>query len=191
MKDTRCEIVSSPRASERIRAAAAFLEALPAGTEALVIAASREAADDLVRRISLRRGATFGIHRLTLNRLAGLLASDHLHRQSLAPAAGLVIEAITARVVHRLKGTGALAYFEPVIDRPGFPRALARTIAELRLNRILPDALRGKGGAADALASALDEFQIEMDSAKLADRAAILTAATEALQASDPPRFAG
>ena len=73
MKHTPCEIVSSTRASERIGAAAAFLEALPAGTEALVIAATREAADDLVRGISLRRGATFGLHRLTLNRLAGLL----------------------------------------------------------------------------------------------------------------------
>ena len=86
MKHTPCEIVSSPRASERIRAAAKFLEALTPGTEALVIAASREAADDLVRRISLARGATFGIHRLTIGRLAGLLASDHLNMYALAPA---------------------------------------------------------------------------------------------------------
>src|SRR5271167_1076933 len=191
MKHTPCEIVSSPRGSERIRAAATLLEALPPGTEALVIAASREAADDLVRGISLGRGATFGIHRLTLNRLAGLLASDHLNRYGLAPAAGLAIEAITTRVMHRLKGTGALAYFEPVIDRPGFPRALARTIAELRLNRILPNALKGKGGAADALANALGEFEAELTTAKLADRASILIAATDSLQAHDPPRFVG
>src|SRR5580700_9054421 len=105
MKHTPCEIVSSPRASERIRAAAVFLEGLAAGTEALVIAASREAADDLVRAISRKRGAIFGIHRLTLNRLAGLLAADHLIQHGLAPAAGLAVEAITARVVHRLKGT--------------------------------------------------------------------------------------
>jgi RecB family exonuclease len=191
MKHTPCELVRSPRASQRIGAAAACLEALPTGAEALLIAPTREAADDLIRRIAVKRGATFGIHRLTLGRLAGLLASDHLNAHGLAPAAGLALEAITARVVHRLKGTGKLAYFEPVIDRPGFPRALARTISELRLNRILPDALKGKGGAADALANALDEFEVEMTSAKLADRASILTAATEALQASDPPRFAG
>jgi RecB family exonuclease len=156
----------------------------------LVIAASREAADDLVRGISLRRGATFGIHRLTLNRLAGLLASDHLNAHVLAPAAGLAIEAITARVVHRLKGTGALAYFEPVIDRPGFPRALARTISELRLNRVLANALKGNGGAADALANALDEFEAEMEAARLADRAGILIAAADSLQGNAPPRFA-
>jgi len=164
---------------------------MPAGTEALVIAASREAADDLVRGISLGRGATFGVHRLTLNRLAGLLANDHLNTHGLAPAAGLAIEAITARVVHRLKGKGALAYFEPVIDRPGFPRALARTISELRLNRISRNALKGKGGAADALANALDEFDAEMKAAKLADRTSILIAATDSLRANHPPRFAG
>ncbi len=189
MKHTRCEIVSSPRSSERIRAAASFLEALPVGAEALVIAASREAGDDLVRRFSLRRGSTFGIHRLTLNRLAGLLGSDHLHQHSLAPAAGLAIEAITARVVHRLKGTGALAYFEPVIDRPGFPRALARTISELRLNQVSSNALKGNGGAADALANALGEFDAELKAAKLADRAAILVAAADALAAKNAPRF--
>jgi ATP-dependent helicase/nuclease subunit B len=190
MKHTQREIVSSPRASERIRAAATLLERLATGTEALVIAAHREAGDDLVREISRRRGAAFGIHRLTLNRLAGLLAASHLNEHGLAPAAGLAIEAITARVVHRLRGTGALAYFEPVIDRPGFPRALARTISELRLNRIAPDALKGKGSAADALANALNEFDAEMTSAKLADRASILIAATDALRATNPPRFA-
>jgi ATP-dependent helicase/nuclease subunit B len=191
MKHFSREILTSPRASQRIHAAATFLKSIPAGTEALVIAASREAADDLVRGISLDRGASFGIHRLRLNPLARLLASDHLNRGGLAPAAGLAIEAITARVVHRLKGTGALAYFEPVIDRPGFPRALARTISELRLNRISPDALAGNGGAADALAHALGEFDSELSSAKLADRASILAAAAASLQAKDAPRFAG
>jgi RecB family exonuclease len=191
MKTTPCAIVSSPRASERVRAAATFLEALPAGTESLVIAATREAGDDLVRGISLKHGATFGIHRLTLNRLAGLLAADHLNEKGLAPAAGLALEAITARVVHRLKGTGALVYFEPVIDRPGFPRALSRTITELRLNQVLPSALKDKGGAADALANALGEFDSELSAAKLADRASILRAAIDSLQAKDAPRFAG
>ncbi len=156
-----------------------------------MLAASREAADDLVRGISLRRGATFGLHRLTPNRLAGLLAADHLNERGLAPATGLAIEAITARVVHRLKGTGALAYFEPVIDRPGFPRALARTISELRLNQVLPDALKGNGGAADALANALVEFEGELMAAKLADRASILIAAANSLEAKVAPRFAG
>ncbi|HLX36193.1 MAG TPA: PD-(D/E)XK nuclease family protein [Candidatus Binataceae bacterium] len=191
MKHSPCEIVSSSRASERIAAAAAFLEALLPGTEALAIAATREAADDLVRKVSVTRSATFGIHRLTLTRLAGLLASDHLYSHRLAPAAGLAIEAIAARVVHRLKGTGALEYFEPVIDMPGFPRALARTISELRQSRIAPDALNGKGGAAAALANALTEFEAELATAKLADRASILIAATDALKASEAPRFSG
>jgi RecB family exonuclease len=191
MKHSPCEIFSSPRASERIRIASTFLERLAPGTEAIVIAASREAADDLVRGISRARGALFGIHRLTLNRLAGLLAADHLNELGLAPAAGLALEATAARVVHRLKGTGALNYFEPVIDRPGFPRALARTISELRLNRVMPAALKGKGGAADALANALEEFRVEMNDAKLADRATLMQVAADSLRRKDPPRFAG
>ncbi len=190
MKNLPCEIVSSPRAAQRIRAAATFLDRLPAGTEAIVIAASREAGDDLVRGISRPRGALFGIHRLTLSRLAGLLATDHLVESGCAPAAGLAIEAITARVVHRLRGTGALGYFEPVIDRPGFPRALARTILELRLNLVAPGMLKGKGTAAEALANALGEFDAEMKAAKLADRATILSLATNSIRQNNPLRFA-
>ena len=191
MKPTACEIVSSPRASDRLRAARAFLEALPADGEALVVAPTREAADDLVREASRKRGALFGVHRLTLNRLAGMLAAERILEAQAAPAAGLAIEAVAARVVHRLKGGGALAYFEPVIDRPGFPGALARTIAELRLAGAAPATLRGKGGAAEALANALGEFEAELRAAKLADRALILRFATEALGGAALPRFAG
>src|SRR4029077_8438329 len=111
MKRTPCEIVCSPRAADRVLAATSFLEELPSGTEALVVAASREAADDLVRRVSRARVAVFGIHRVTLNRLAGLLAAEHVLGSGLAPAAGLAVEAVTCRIVHRLRGTGALAYF--------------------------------------------------------------------------------
>jgi ATP-dependent helicase/nuclease subunit B len=191
MKPTACEIVVSPRASDRVRAARSFLEALPADAEALVVAPTREAADDLVREVSRAQGARFGVHRLTLNRLAGMLASERMLEAQAAPAAGLAMEAVAARVVHRLKGGGALEYFEPVIDRPGFPGALARTIGELRMAGVAPDQLRKKGGAADALANALDEFEAELRNARLADRALVLRFAIEALGASRAPRFAG
>jgi len=55
------EIVVSPRAADRIAAARAWLEALPADVgEVLVIASVKEAADDLVREFAVSRGAMLG-----------------------------------------------------------------------------------------------------------------------------------
>src|SRR5260370_10780 len=91
------QIVCSPRASERIAAARAWIGSLAPGTEALVVAASHEAADDLLREFTVSRGASFGVHRLTLNRLIGVLAAEHMVNAALAPAAGLAAEAVAAR----------------------------------------------------------------------------------------------
>jgi hypothetical protein len=106
------EIVISARASERIAAARAWLESQPSAREILVIASVKEAADDLVRAFALSRGAMLGVHRLTLNRLVGLLAAEELADAGLAPADGLAAEAVAARAVFRLAPTGALAHFD-------------------------------------------------------------------------------
>ncbi len=147
----------------------------------LVIAAAREAADDLVRALAESRGAVAGIHRLTLNRLVALLAADRMAEAGVAAAAGLAAEAIVARAVHRLSPTGALGHFEPVKDRPGFASALARTIAELRLNVVAADKLRSLGPPGEALAAMLEQFERELDDARLADRAAMLKLARAAV----------
>ena len=67
----------SPRAVERIAVARAALEHLASGGAALVLAATQEAADELVRAVALKRGALFALERLMLNRLVGLLAAEH------------------------------------------------------------------------------------------------------------------
>ena len=186
------EIVVSPRAAERIAAARAWLEALPADAgEVLVIASVKEAADDLVRGFAAARGAMLGMHRMTLNRLAGLLAAEHLADAGLAPADGLAAEAVAARAVFRLASTNALAHFAPVLDRPGFSRALARTLAELRWNNISADELRTLDGAGAAIAATLERFDAELADAKLIDRAGILKVAIDAVSANPAPRFAG
>src|ERR1700683_3250859 len=128
------EIIISERASERITAARAWLESQPVASEVLVIASVKEAADDLVRAFALSRGAMLGVHRLTLNRLVGLLAAETLADAGLAPADGLAAEAVAARAVFRLAPSGALTHFAPVLNLPGFSRALARTLLELRWN---------------------------------------------------------
>src|SRR6202789_3188859 len=128
------EIIISERASERITAARAWLDSQPVASEVLVIASVKEAADDLVRAFALSRGAMLGVHRLTLNRLVGLLAAEELADAGLAPADGLAAEAVAARAGFRLAPSGALAYFDPALKLTGFSRALARTLIELRWN---------------------------------------------------------
>ncbi len=135
------EIIISERAAVRIAAARAWLESQPSAREVLVIASVKEAADDLVRAFAISRGAMLGVHRLTLNRLVGLLAAEELADADLAPADGLAAEAVAARAVFRLAPSGALAHFEPVLNRPGFSRALARTLIELRWNDVAVDEL--------------------------------------------------
>src|SRR5258708_3244767 len=184
------EIVISPRAVDRIAAARAWLEALPNAGEVLVIASVKEAADDLVRGFATARGAMLGVHRMTMNRLVGLLAAEHIADRGLAPADGLAAEAVAARVVFRLAPSNALAHFGPVLDRPGFARALAQTIAELRWNDISCAELRGLGSAGEAIAATLERFDAELGDAKLIDRAGMLKIAIEAIRANPPPRFA-
>jgi ATP-dependent helicase/nuclease subunit B len=185
------EIVISERAGERIAAARSWLEAQPAAGEVLVIASVREAADDLVRAFAMARGAMLGVHRMTLNRLVGMLAADELADAGLAPADGLAAEAVAARAVFRLAPSGALDHFAPVLNLPGFSRALARTLIELRWNGVGADALRAIGGAGEAIAATLAQFELELADAKLIDRAGILKIATRAALASVPPHFVG
>ena len=185
------EIIISERAAERIAAARAWLESQPSASEVLVIASVKEAGDDLVRAFAVSRGAMLGMHRLTLNRLVGLLAAEELADAGLAPADGLAAEAVAARAVFRLAPSGALAYFEPVLKLPGFSRALARTLIELRWNDIGADELRALGGAGEAIAATLAQFDAELAEAKLIDRAGMLKVATRAALASEPPRFVG
>ncbi|HEY6418098.1 MAG TPA: PD-(D/E)XK nuclease family protein [Candidatus Binataceae bacterium] len=170
-------------------AARKWLEAIPAAAEVLVIAPVREAADDLVRELAAARGAVVGIHRVTLNRLVGLLAADWMAAEGLAPAAGLAAQAVAARAVYRLAPTGKLDHFAPVLDRPGFAGALARTLAEIRVNDISADQLRGLGPRGAAIAAVLEQFDAEFRAAKLADRAAMLKAAAAAASEEPPPRF--
>src|SRR5689334_4507505 len=118
-------LVVSPSAATRVGAARAWLDAQPAAAEVLVIAASWDAGDDLVRAASLAHGARFGTARLTLGALAGTLATPILAAAEQAPVGGVSLDAIAARAVHALGAADALGYFAPVARCPGFPRAVA------------------------------------------------------------------
>ena len=59
-------------------------------------------------------------------------------RLALAPISRLGIEALAARIVHAAATAQRLPYFAPVAQTPGFARALAKTITELRLQNVTP-----------------------------------------------------
>ncbi len=171
-------LASSTRAELRLADAHAWLAARPPGEEVLVIGATADAAAELIRGVATARGSGFGWHRFTLGRLAAELAKHELARRDLAPIGALPIEALCARIVQQLRDAGTLGRLLAVVDQPGLPRALARTLGELRLARATGD------GLVPELAAALAALTAELARAGLADRAQVFELATAALARS-------
>ena len=106
-------------------------------------------------------------------------------RMGLAPISRLGIEAIAARILHAAHRDNKLRYFEPVAQTPGFPRALAKTIAELRLQGVSASSLQQAGEPGADLAHLMNLYEQELGQRSLADLPMLLElAATEAEQAS-------
>ena len=124
------ELRVSNDASLRLQIAQEWIESYPADTEILLVAHSREAADDLLLRVVQSRGAAFGIKRVTLNFVALRLAQRVLAEASTAPATNLTFTAVVARAIHSLQSKRQLTYFAPVATKPGFPIDVAKTLAE-------------------------------------------------------------
>jgi ATP-dependent helicase/nuclease subunit B len=171
-----CQLAS---AEGRLRAAVDFLGALSPATEALTIGASRDVADDVARRVTLERGATFGLHRSSLTHLAVRFAAAEMARRSVAPASSLA-EAIAARVTFEARQADALGYFTPVAGFPGFARALASTLTELRLAGVAPERLDALAGGGRDVAELLRRFERQLEAGKVVDRAALLAIAARA-----------
>jgi CRISPR/Cas system-associated exonuclease Cas4 (RecB family) len=165
-------LITSPVASQRLARAEAWLAARPRGEEVLILGASHEAATDLTRRVAKQHGASFGWYRATLGRVAAALAGPELSARGIAAAGALPLEAICARVVDTLSRSGELGRLSAVEDFPNLPRALARTIAEVRLAGLDPARLRGDG--TEELARVHQAYEAELERARIADRALLL-----------------
>ena len=184
------EILVSPCAEARLATAAAWLRAKDPRTHAhvTIIGASIEAAAEVARRALDAGGAkaSFGWQRTTLGVLAVSLARPELAKRGLVPASGLALEAVCARVVHDqhrgARGKSKLGRLAPIGDLPGLPRALARTVSELRLAFGARDV---KLADAD-LARLVKAFETELDAVGLADRAQTFAIATELVAHMDP-----
>ena len=173
-------LVTSLSTQDRLSVTSEFLRSL-AGEEILVIASTRIAADELVRQWCVQSGGAFGVHRFTLPQLAYLLAAEQLAATGRSFLTGVAMDALAARVVHACRMAGELTWFDPVATTPGFFRALASTISELRLNDIDPAALRTSGPSGRDLASLLEHFDRNLKESEVADLASAYKIAIAAI----------
>ena len=94
-----------------------------------------------------------------------------LAAEGVASSTWLGTEAVAARVAFDARRQQSLAYFDPVSNTPGFPRALARTLQELRLAGVEGRQLTRLPLAGPDLADLLDRVESSFVAASSADRA--------------------
>ena len=184
-------ILQSSSAVRRLAAAAEFVRSQPAGTEMLLVGATREAIDDFVREISAEAGATFGLHRFTLKQLAARFAEPVLAAEGIAPCGPLASEALATRATFEALGREQTPYFAPVARFPGFSASLAATLGELRSAGLDASLLAKKPAPAPEVGVFLAEYEARMNEARLADHAALFGAATTAIGAEKPAAWLG
>jgi ATP-dependent helicase/nuclease subunit B len=175
-------VIESSATGQRLAEARAFIAARSAGgDEVLLVGASRGAVDDLARSVAAEAGATLGLHRFSLTQLAARLAAPALAGRGLAPSTALGSEAVAARAVFEAARDQSLAYFAPVSRTPGFPRALARTIQELRLAGVTAEPLGRLPLGGSDLAALLERFDEQFAAASATDRTTLFAAAVAEL----------
>lgn len=183
LKPPKAKLLISNDSHTRLAAALEWLNDFPPDGEIQVLSPTKEAGDEFVRTALTAAGtstARFGLVRLTLERLAHNLAAPILAGSGRVPTTLLSLEALTARAVHLLVEGKSLTYFAPVAKRPGFPRAVARTLDELRMNAIDIETIRVLPRGGPDLAALAECVERELASAKLADRSLVFETAINA-----------
>ncbi len=180
------DLITSFDINGRANAAAEFLGRF-AHQEVLIVASTRAAADELVRGMCMRSGSVFGVHRFTLVQLAIQAATKRLVEAGKTILAGVAVDALAARAVYECRKRSRLQWFESVARTPGFFKALASTISELRLNAIQPQQLIQAGSSGKDLANLLIEYSGNLDETGLADAASIYATAIAAVRDGEFP----
>jgi ATP-dependent helicase/nuclease subunit B len=165
--------------------AAHFVKQHAGSGEVLLIAPTRGAADDFVRT---RCGDVAGIHRFTLPQLISQLTAGARAERGLAPLNGLGAEALAARAIHQLKNEGGITYFNPVASFPGFPRALSRTLRELRMEAVSIKDVARRGAPGYDIATLARLYNDLLGESRLADFPALIELAIEVVK-EDRHRF--
>lgn len=162
-------IVSSVSAAARLDAVRQFLGRIAPGQEAVILGASRGAADDLARAIARDTRATFGLSRFSLTQFAARAAAARLAGARRAVGTDAGAEAMSARAVFDATRANDLSYFAPVAAMPGFPKALTRTLHELRLAGVGPARLVAAGPAGADIGRLLARLEAQLDAIGIGD----------------------
>jgi len=181
-------IVTSTSAAARLEAARGFVAGFSslariAPSELVIVGASRGAADDFARAIACHAAATFGLTRISFTELAARCAVTRAAGVTRVRGTHAGAEAMAARAVFDAAAAGELEYFAPVASMPGFSKALARTLHELRLAGVSADRLSTGAGVRD-LARLLERVDSQLASAAIDDRAALFRVAADACRAN-------
>ena len=156
----------------------------------LIVGATPDAANELARKVTKEKGAAFGWHRVTLPQLAFAVAAPLLAARGLTALSRIGAGALVARLVHRMNAEGRLSHYRSVVTTPGFPRAIAGVITELRLARISLDVV---GACSPDLEPLIGAFEFALKEAGVTDWPGVLSLATEAASAvgGNRPRLIG
>lgn len=180
-------VVESNSAADRFEAAADFAWSFPRGSDLLIVGASREAADEFALTLAASAGAVHGWQRWSFLQLAAQLAGPDFLERGLAIPSPLAADALAVRAVHRALARDDLTSLAPVARYPGFPRALAATLEELRLAEVDPAEVSDLQPGSKELAVLLNAVEWERSLAGVADRAALLASATAGARQCLPP----
>ena len=118
---------TSVASRHRIARGRDWLYARRPAEEVLIIGATLGAGNELTRGLAQEKRASFGYHRLT-----SALARPALSAQRNVPLGALGILAVANRAIHTLSEAGALGRYAKLTSGPGFARAIANVITELR-----------------------------------------------------------
>ncbi|MBO0737948.1 MAG: PD-(D/E)XK nuclease family protein [Alphaproteobacteria bacterium] len=169
-------VATAVASRSRIEHARAWLQARGNAEKVVILGASLDAANEIARGMAKTNGAVFGWYRLTLAQLAASVALPALTDRGMVPLSPIGAEAMTVRLVHRLKSEGRIGRFGPIGDTPGLPRAIAGVITELRLAQLPPEALVS---AAPDVAPLLSAYEAELAEMALIDWPGVLAHAAE------------
>ena len=162
----------------RLQFVESYIQQSCQGLEVLLLAPTKGAADDFARKLCANSRGLLGLHRMTPAQSAAALATEELAEKGLAPLSRLGAQALASRCVQRCREQRVLEYFTPVAGMPGFARALAATLSELRLEQTDPAELASSGEPGHDLARLLEQFELELEAGGFADLARLYQLAT-------------
>jgi ATP-dependent helicase/nuclease subunit B len=180
--------VTSVAHRRRLERARAWLESRGQSEELLVVGATHDGPNELTRAVAEDSGVAFGWHRLSISQLAFAIASPVLAACGLVPLSRLGTEAIVARLVHQLRTDGCLKQYQIVADAPGFPRAIAGVIVELRSARVRSAAIKD---IAPELVALIEAYERELARGSFCDWSGVLQLATDAIGSPNRHRLVG